>query len=127
MLIKILDPAQVQLFQNAINSDAEFKIAARHMSTKIMVHFGDSKCLIEIRDGLISEINLSPTQYDSWAIVLKGSLETWESFLQKVPPPFCNGIYAGMIRGKFELSGDLETAFAYYWALARMFDVIRLL
>ncbi len=125
MSIRFLDPAESQRVRDGINNDREFKLAAKFMSEDICLGVGNSKCIVRVRDGAVTDINLSPTPFDPWSFSIKGPVESWENFLQPLPPPFFNGIYSGMIRGKFEVAGNLEAAFAHFRAVARMFDVVR--
>jgi hypothetical protein len=125
MTVRFLSPDGLQGFQQTVNADPEFKLASRFMTADILLGLGDLRCIIKMRDGLISEINLAVTSYDAWDFSITGSAETWQKFLQPVPPPFYNGLFAGMVQRKFVVSGDLETAFAYHWAVSRMLDVAR--
>jgi hypothetical protein len=42
-----------------------------------------------------------------------------------VPPPFFNGVYSGMMRGKFRITGNIEDAYAHLRAVNRMMDLLR--
>ncbi len=125
MSIVFLDPSEGERIRGAVNRDPEFKLASRYMTRDFLLVVGSLQCIVRVREGVITEIKLDPTPYDSWSFFIRGPAESWENFLKTVPPPFYNGVYAGMIRGKFEVGGDLEAAFAHYWAVTRMFDVMR--
>jgi hypothetical protein len=125
MGIRFLDPSFVERFQKGINSDPEFRLAARFMSKDILLGVGDSQCIVSVRDGAIAKINLAPTFMDPWSFAIRAPTESWEKLLQPSPPPFYNGLFAGMHRGTFILEGDLEAAFAHFWAVSRMLDVMR--
>lgn len=109
----------------AINRDPEFILAARHLSSEILFREGGSVCLLRLRDGVISEIRLDATPADSWSFSIEGPVESWEKLLQPVPPPFYNGIYSGMMRGKFRITGNIEDAYAHLRAVNRMTDLLR--
>ncbi len=109
----------------AINRDPEFILAARHLSGDILLREGGSVCLVRLRDGVISEIRLDTTPADSWSFSIEGPVESWEKLLQPVPPPFFNGVYAGMMRGKFRITGNIEDAYAHLRAVNRMTDLLR--
>ncbi len=107
-------------------------MASRFFSKDILLVVGDSKCIVRVRDGNVTEIKLNPTFMNPWSFFIKGSVETWQKFLQPIPPPFFTDLYGvftdlygGISRQHFELGGDIEAAFAHYWALTRMLDVLR--
>lgn len=125
MSLRFLDPSETAHVCSVINSDPEFKLASRFLFKDILLIVGDAKCIVKIRDGIVTEIKLNPTFMNSWSFFIKGSAETWQKFLQAVPPPFFTDLYGGISRQHFELGGDIETAFAHYWALTRMLDVLR--
>ncbi len=109
----------------AINRDPEFVLAARHLSSEILLREGGSVCLVRLRDGVISEIRLDTTPADSWSFSIEGPVESWEKLLQPTPPPFYNGVYSGMMRGKFRITGNIEDAYAHLRAVNRMTDLLR--
>ena len=105
MGIVFLNPSEGERIRGAVNRDPEFRLASRYMTRDFLLGVGDSQCIVRVREGEVTEIKVNPTPYDSWSFYIRGPVESWEKFLQAVPPPFHNGIYAGMIRGKFELRG----------------------
>ncbi|MGD0915883.1 MAG: hypothetical protein ABSB22_05440 [Thermodesulfobacteriota bacterium] len=125
MGIRFLDPRHIRRFCEGISSDPEFKLAAKFMSQNILLGVGDSKCIVSIRDGIVAEFNLSPTFMDSWDFSIRATTESWEKLLSPLPPAFYHGLFAGMHRGTFSLDGNLEAAFAHFWAVNRMLDVMR--
>jgi pimeloyl-ACP methyl ester carboxylesterase len=62
---------------------------------------------------------------NSWSFFIKGSIAAWEKFLQPMPPPTYSDLYGAIARRHFELGGDIEAAFAHFWALTRMLDIFR--
>jgi len=125
MNIRFLDPRQIRNVCKGINIDPEFMLAARFMSQNILLGVGDSKCIVSIRDGMVIEINLSPSFMDSWDFSIRATPDSWEKVLSPSPPAFYHGLFAGMHRGIFSLEGNLESAFAHFWAVSRMLDVLR--
>jgi hypothetical protein len=125
MAVRFLDAREVGRFRQGINSDPEFNLAAKFFSKDILLIVGASRCMIRVRDGAISEIMLNPTVMDPWSFFIKASPESWEKFLQPLPPPYYTGLYSGIPRQTFEVGGDLESAFAHYWAVSRMLDLLR--
>jgi len=125
MAVIFLDSNKVEQLRNAINNDAEFKLAARFMSEDILLEVADSRSIIKVRNGVVTEIKLNPRSDDDWSFSIKATAESWDKLLQPSPPPFFTGLNAGMIRGNLEIVGNIEVAFAYYWAMNRMLDIMR--
>ena len=125
MSLRFLDQSGTTHVRDAINSDPEFKLASRFFSKDILLIVGEAKCFVKLREGVVTEIKLNPTFMSPWSFFIKGSAETWQKFLQPIPPPTFTDLYGCISRQHFELGGDIEAAFAHYWALTRMLDVLR--
>lgn len=125
MSLSFLDPSGTTRVRDAINSDPEFKLASRFFSKDVLLIVGEAKCIVKLREGVVTEIKLNPTFMNPWSFFIKGSVETWQKFLQPMPPPFFTDLYGCISRQHFELGGDIEAAFAHYWALTRMLDILR--
>ena len=125
MTVRFIDPSNAISFRNVINNDPEFKIAARYMTKDALIEVGKTKCIVKFRDGVVAQIKSEDAFADPWDFAIRGSLDAWEKFLQPVPPRFYDGIFAGMIRGNFQLEGDTVSAFSHFWAVTRMLDIFR--
>ena len=125
MAVRFINSSETVHVCDVINNDPEFKLASRFFSKDILLIVGDTKCIVKLRDGIVSEIKLNPTFMNPWSFFIKGSAETWQKFLQPMPPPTFTDLYGCISRQHFELGGDIEAAFAHYWALTRMLDVLR--
>jgi hypothetical protein len=125
MGIRLLDPKEREGIKNAINGDAEFKIAAKFFTNDVLFKFGEEKAIVKIREGEVKEIVLNPTFMDSWHFSIEASSEAWEKFLQPAPPPLYHALFPGMIRQIFRVGGDLEKGFAHFWPVTRMMSIMR--
>jgi hypothetical protein len=125
MAIRFLDAEEAERFRKGINSDPEFKLAARHMTKDVLLEIGDSQRIVRVRDGVITEIKQAPTFMDQWSFAVKGPIESWEKFLEPVPPPFYTSLFAAMIRATMSVVGDLEAAFAHFGATNRILNFMR--
>lgn len=125
MAVRFIDSKYTEQFREAINSDPEFKLAARYMKEDVLLEVGDSQCIVKVRDGVIIQIKVEQTVLDPWSFAIRAPVESWEKLLQPIPPPHYDGLFGGMIRGTFRLEGDLPVACAYFWAMTRMLDVMR--
>ncbi len=125
MTIRFLDSSNIEHVRDAINGDPEFRLASRFFSKDILLIVDESKCIVKVRDGVVTEIKLNPTFMNPWSFFIKGSTEAWQKFLQLLPPPFFTDLYGCVARQNFELGGDIEAAFAHYWAVTRLLDLMR--
>ncbi len=125
MKIIFLNPDQGERLRDRINANPEFKLASKFFSSRILLKAGDSKCVINVRDGVITELVMDPPPMDPWSFCITASVQSWEKFLQPLPPPYFADLYGAMVRQHFEPGGDIETMFIHFWALTRMLDVIR--
>ncbi len=125
MAIRFMNPKETEAIQDYVNADPEFRIAAAHMMTNVLLQVGESRCVVKVREGRISELLAEPVFAQTYAFYVKGSEDAWAKFLQPVPPPFYNGVFSAMIRQNFEVGGSLEEAFSDFWPLTRMLDLFR--
>ncbi len=125
MKIVFLDPGEGERLRDRVNADPEFKLASRFFSSQILLKAGESRCLIKVRDGAITEWVTNPPPMDPWSFCIEASQESWEKFLQPLPPPYFADLYGAIVRQHFEVGGDIEAMFVHFWALTRMLDVIR--
>jgi hypothetical protein len=125
MTVIFLDSNKVAQLINTLNNDAEFKLAAKFMSEDILFEVDDSRSIVKVRDGLVTEIKIAPGSKEHWSFSIKAKAESWDKLLQTSPPPFFTGLNAGMIRGNLQILGNLEAVFAYSWAVNRMLDIMR--
>ncbi len=127
MKVCFLDPNGIAHLCEAINADAEFRLASRFFSQDILLVAGDAGCIVKVREGVVQDIRLNPTFMNPWSFCIKGSADAWERFLQPIPPPTFTDLYGCVSRRHFELGGDVESALAHFWAVTRMFEIFRAL
>ena len=125
MKIRFLNPKEIEYVRERVNSDPEFRIAAKFMSEDIFLGAGDSPCIFKVRDGVVTEIVLNPTPMDRWDYFIKAPEKSWEKLLQPFPPPFYQGFFSATVQGDFQFGGNLEDLFAYYWATQRLISILR--
>jgi hypothetical protein len=125
MAIRFMDPRETEDIRNYVNGDPEFTLAAGRMMTNVLLQVGESRCVVKVREGKVSEMLANPVFAESCSFYVKGSEDAWAKFLQPVPPPFYMGVFSAMIRQNFEIGGDLLEAFSDFWPLTRMLDVFR--
>ena len=125
MTIRFLDPKAVGEFRDAINKDEEFKIAAYSFTNDVLFEFGEERAIVKVCEGEVKKIVLNPTFMDPWHFGVKASTDAWEKFLRPTPPPLYNALFPAMIRQIFRVDGDLEKAFAHFWPVTRIMNIMR--
>ncbi|HYZ01685.1 MAG TPA: hypothetical protein VFA92_09335 [Candidatus Binatia bacterium] len=109
----------------ALNDDPEFRLMARRWDCRLLVRMGDQPYLIEIRDGEVRRLTNRVTIFDASDIQIGGPHEGWLELLKEVPGPLYQDLFPAVLHKGFTMTGDLESLFAYYPAVRRMWDVIR--
>jgi hypothetical protein len=108
-----------------LNDDPEFRLCARHWNGSVHLHVGEKLWVLRIAAGQVTELGSGEGPLAPRDIEVSAPEEAWRTFLQAVPPPFYQDLVAASIHHEFAIGGDMETLFAYYPAIRRMFDVLR--
>ena len=125
MKIRFLKADENEYVRERINNDPEFRIAGKYLSEDIFFGVGDKQCIFRFRDGVVKEILFDPSPMDSWSFFIKAPEKSWEKLLQPLPPPFYQSFFTAAMREDFEFGGNLEVAFAFYWATQRIITIMR--
>ena len=125
MTIRFLEPNENEYVRERINNDPEFRVAGKYLSEDILFGVSDRQCILRLRDGVVKEIMLDPTPMDSWSFFIKAPEQSWEKLLQPLPPPFYQSFFTAAMREDFEFGGNLEVAYASYWATQRIISIMR--
>ena len=116
--------------QEVANSDPEFRLAARFWHTALRLEMGAEALLLRIEKGQIAEL-LSGHQAFAFLtpvnIVVSAPTSEWQKFLERVPKPFYVDLWGAMTHHGFKVGGDMESLYAYYPAVRRLFDIMRAL
>lgn len=109
----------------AVNMDPEFRIMARECNMTVAFGVGSDWFLYTFRDGQLESTKAGVTIFDSSDFAISGSVESWQKLLSPIPPPLFTDIWPALLHGNMRSNGDLETMFAYWPALRRVWDVVR--
>lgn len=72
MAVHFINPDKTSSIVDVLNSDPEFKIAARYMTKDVCVEVGKTKCIIKFRDGVITQIKSENAFADPWDLPSEG-------------------------------------------------------
>ena len=116
--------------QEVANNDPEFCLAARFWDTALRMEMGNEALLLHIEKGRIVEL-VSGHQAIAFLtpvhIVVSAPTSDWQRFLERIPKPFYVDLWSAMTHHGFKVSGDMESLYAYYPAVRRLFDIMRTL
>lgn len=90
-----------------------------------MLKVGDDRYIFDVADGEVRRFELTTDQFQGSSATLSGTEEDWAQLLKPTPMPFYQDFFGAWFNHGFEISGDLRSLFAHYWALLRLLDIMR--
>jgi hypothetical protein len=108
-----------------LKADGQFHHAARRWTIELMLGVGDDRYILDVLDGDVRRFECSDDAFQGCGARLAGTEEDWRRLLEPVPVPFYQDFIGAWFNHGFEISGDLRSVFAHYWALLRLLDVMR--
>jgi len=114
-----------ELYKKAVEKDSEMKCVGKYFTADFLLDFGGKELLFKVGNGKILDVIESPTMDDPWQFAVRWPLEDWEKFIQPVPPPFHNDLFAGMYQAGCVLQGDTEAFMGNLKGLFRILAVMR--
>jgi hypothetical protein len=121
------DPKWMNAWQDTVNKDPAMKVIDRYFTTDFLIGFGDKEYLVSMREGSIQRITDELSIETPWTFGLRGPRESWEKFIQRVPPPMYNDIWAMAhpLHGRLRMDGDVKVMWQHLRALTWMLDRMR--
>ena len=114
----------VDAIREGLNADPEFVLAARFWYVDIRFTIGDDVYFMHIENGVVESFQHGTQGFDPYSISVGGPESVWREMLVEKPRPFYHDWFAASFHHEFELGGDLESAYAYYYALRRIHAVM---
>ena len=103
-----------------INADPEFQLTARFWYCDIRFIIGDEQYFMRVENGRVGSFRHGTNGFDPYTINISGPEEVWREMFKPIPKPFYHDWFAASFHHPFEFGGDLESAYAYYYALRRI-------
>ena len=103
-----------------LNKDPEFLLTARFWYCDIRFVIGAEQYFMHIENGKVGSFTHGTNGFDPYTINLSGPAEVWDRMFEEIPKPYYHDWFAASFHHEFEFGGDLETAYAYYYALRRI-------
>ena len=125
----VFDAGWMQRWQDLVNQDSVTKIIGRHLSADVLLEFGETAYVVSFVNGAIPRIAQDIGPESTYAFALRGPAETWGKFVQPIPPPMYNDIWAMAhpLHGRLKIEGDVKVMWqnlrAFTWTLDFMRNV----
>ncbi len=114
-----------EAIRSALVADPLFAYAARRWTCRLLLKVGEDRYLLDILDGTVRRFEATTDLFEACDIVLGGAAQDWDELTRPVPVPFYQDFIGAWFNHGFEMTGDLRSLFAHYWALLRLLDVMR--
>jgi hypothetical protein len=110
-----------------VNEDRVLKVIGRFFTANFVIGVDDKDFYIQVRNGKIEMVADEPNaNLMGWQFALRAPASSWNKFVEPVPPPMYNDIWAMAhpLHGKLKIEGDTKIFWqnvrALTWMLARM-------
>ena len=118
--------AWMSAFQKAANSDEELALIGRWFTTSFLFEAGETRYVFQVEGGKLTQVIPEPRFDQGWSFALRAPVEHWRKFIQPLPPPLFNEIFAMSMRvPEFRLEGDTLAAMQNARALQRFMSLMR--
>lgn len=125
----MFDQSWMKRWQDAVNASGPMSHIGKHLTTDILLGFGDKQYVVSFRNGKVAAFTDQLGPETCYYLALKAPAASWEKFCQKVPPPMYNDIWAMAhpLHGRLQIEGDQKVLWqnmrAMFWAFDRMREV----
>lgn len=109
-----------------LKEDPEFGLMARMWDCRLRFRMGVDSFILVIRGGEATAVVEPAGLFDEWQIDISADEEVWRNILAPVPRPFFHDLFPAQLHHGLRMQGDLESLFAYYGAVRRLTEVLRL-
>jgi len=93
-------------FGEASDSDATIGAMARYFTCTYMLDMEHQKIIVEMVDGKVFRMNLTPGGMDAYDFALRASAATWREFGKPIPKPMYHGIWSASFRKDLKIEGN---------------------
>lgn len=116
----------LEAFRTRVNNDREMRVIGDWFDAGIALTFGETRCVLRVRQGRIEEIVDKPRLDTRVSFGFRAPVEAWRKFLSPEPPPLYHDFFAMLMRvPEFVIEGDSLVAMQNARALHRMMNLMR--
>ena len=126
-----LAPLDLDWFESwakKVNDDRVLRVIGRFFTVNFLIGIDDRDYLIVVREGRVQQVAEGlTTNMMGWQFALRAPASSWSRFVQPVPPPMYNDIWAMAhpLHGKLKIEGDTKPFWQNLRALSWMLAVMR--
>ena len=124
----MLNALSKEKLQIVLNADTEFRFASRYWDGAIQLDLGDLVYVLRLKAGEV--VSVDSTRIDGTKqgeVGISATVSDWNLLLEKFPRPFYQDFYPASMHHSFVLSGDSDYIWAYYAALRRCGQIMRII
>ncbi|HVO27669.1 MAG TPA: hypothetical protein VMW56_29010 [Candidatus Margulisiibacteriota bacterium] len=107
-----------------LDTDGEFRLAARQWTATLRLDVGDESHAIRIEDGRLRSVTPCEAARDC-DVFITADRGIWEQMLEPRPRPFYQDLLAAAAHHGVVLNSDLLEIAPYYPALRRLLEILR--
>ena len=123
-----LDLDWFESWANKVNDDRVLRVIGRFFTVNFVIGIDDRDYLVVVREGRIQQVSEGvSTNMMGWQFALRAPSGSWSRFVQPMPPPMYNDIWAMAhpLHGKLKIEGDTKPFWQNLRALSWMLAVMR--
>lgn len=123
-----LDLDWFESWARRVNDDKVLRVIGRFFDARFVIGIDDRDYLVVVREGRIQKVSEGlNTNMMGWQFALRAPAASWSRFVQPVPPPMYNDIWAMAhpLHGKLKIEGDTKPFWQNLRALFWMLDIMR--
>jgi hypothetical protein len=123
------DASWMERWRTLVNQDEVAHVIGRHFTADVLLEFGTDAYVVSFVDGRAAKVAGEIGPETTWTFALRGPADGWRKFVQPIPPPMFNDIWAMAhpLHGRLTIEGDVKVMWqnlrAFTWVLDRMRDV----
>ena len=115
----------VDTIRDRLNRDPEFLLTARFWYCDIRFFIGGDLYFMRIENGKVDHFQHGTQGFDPYTVNIGGPVEVWKKMMEPRPQPFYHDWFAASFHHGFTFGGDLESAYAHYYAIRRINAIMR--
>jgi hypothetical protein len=114
-------------WQKIVNTNNVLKVIGKYFDADIYMEIGELRYIVSVRKGVIEKIVDQITPESTWDFALRAPKATWEKFIEKVPPPMYNDLWAiaHPLHGNLKMEGNIKLLWQNLRALSWMLSLMR--
>ena len=123
-----LDVEWVGKWARKVNDDKVLRVIGRFFDANFVIGIDEQDYIIQVRGGKIEMVsNEIHANMMGWQFALRAPASSWNKFIEPVPPPMFNDIWAMAhpLHGNLKIEGDTKIFWQNLSALTWMLSLMR--